>query len=155
MSTRLVAGDTAPDFSLPAADGTTVTLSAAHGRKVILFCYPAALTPGCTKEACDFRDAYKTLLDAGYVVFGLSPDGIAKLQKFAHEHELPFPLLSDPDKQALSAFGAWGEKSMYGKTVIGVIRSTFVIDEQGEVTSAMYAHKATGHVARLTKALGL
>lgn len=153
MTTRLVPGDIAPEFSLTTADGRAISLADLRGRKVIVYFYPAALTPGCTTEACDFRDAHQRLLDAGYVVLGVSPDRAPKLSKFASDHALPFPLLSDPDKHVHVAYATWGEKSMYGKTTIGVIRSTFVIDEQGRVTEAMYGHKATGHVQRLLRLL--
>lgn len=155
MTQRLVPGDLAPDFSLATADGRSVALSDFRGRRVIVFFYPAALTPGCTKEACDFRDIHEALLAAGYVVLGISPDGLPKLNKFKTEHALPFPLLSDPDKHAHAAYATWGEKSMYGKVSVGVIRSTFIVDEDGVITKAMYGHKATGHVARLVRDLGL
>lgn len=152
-TTRLVAGDIAPEFSLTDADGRGVALADLRGRKVILYFYPAALTPGCTKEACDFRDAHAQLLADGYAVLGVSPDGLAKLNKFKVDHHLPFPLLSDPDKVVHTAYATWGEKSMYGRTSVGVIRSTFVIDEQGIIVRAMYGHKATGHVERLLRDL--
>ena len=155
MTKHLQVGDPAPEFSLATADGRTVSLGDLRGRKVVLYVYPAALTPGCTKESCDFRDVHDTLLKAGYVVLGLSPDRQDTLGKFATDHHLPFPLLSDPDHHVLTAYGTWGEKSMYGRTSIGVLRSTFVIDEQGILTTVMYAHKASGHVARLLRQLGL
>ena len=153
--TRLAAGDKAPEFALPDADGHTVALSDFKGRKVILYAYPAAMTPGCTKQACGFRDSRSDLEAAGYVVIGLSPDKPDKLAKFRDAERLDFPLLADPTKQTLTAYGAWGEKSMYGKTVTGVIRSTFVIDEQGVVERAMYGVKATGHVDKLRRELGV
>lgn len=151
--TRLEAGDTAPDFRLQDQNDTTVALSDFRGRKLIVFCYPAAMTPGCTKEACDFRDSIAPLQATGYAVVGLSPDPVAKLTRFAEKESLTYPLLSDPDRSVLTAYGAYGEKKLYGKTVTGVIRSTFVIDEQGVVEVARYNVKATGHVASLRKLL--
>jgi peroxiredoxin Q/BCP len=153
MSTRLTAGDAAPDFTLPDADGKPVSLSDYRGRRVIVYFYPAASTPGCTKQACDFRDSLTDLGDAGLDVLGVSPDKPAKLAKFRDAEGLTFPLLSDPDKEVLTAWGAFGEKQMYGKTVTGVIRSTFVIDPQGTVEDARYNVRATGHVAKLRKDL--
>ncbi|MFC6713295.1 thioredoxin-dependent thiol peroxidase [Branchiibius cervicis] len=153
--TRLEAGDAAPEFSLSDQNDETVSLSDFRGRKLIVFCYPAAMTPGCTKEACDFRDSIAPLRAAGYAVIGLSPDPVAKLAKFAEKESLSYPLLSDPDKSVLTAYGAYGEKKLYGKTVTGVIRSTFVIDEQGLIEAARYNVKATGHVASLRKLLGV
>lgn len=152
---RLEPGDPAPDFTLPDADGKDVTMSDYRGQKVILYVYPAAMTPGCTKQACDFRDSLSSLAGAGYVVLGLSPDKPAKLGKFREAEALTFPLLSDPDRAVLTAYGAYGEKQMYGKTVVGVIRSTFVIDEDGRIERALYNVKATGHVAKLRKDLGV
>ena len=152
---RLSPGDPAPDFALPDADGNPVALSSYQGRKVVLYAYPAASTPGCTKQACDFRDSLESLRAQGYEVVGLSPDPVAKLARFRDAEGLTFPLLSDPGKEVLTAYGAYGEKQLYGKTVVGVIRSTFVIDEQGVVERAAYAVKATGHVAKLKKDLGL
>ncbi len=153
--TRLQPGDAAPTFALSTSDGRAVALEDLRGRKVVLYFYPAANTPGCTTEACDFRDAHDTLLAAGYTVLGVSPDARADLAAFAANHHLPFPLLSDPDHAVHDAYATWGEKQMYGRTSVGVIRSTFVIDEQGVIERAMYGHKATGHVARLTRDLGL
>jgi peroxiredoxin Q/BCP len=144
-------GDKAPAFSLPDADGNTVKLSDYKGRKVIVYFYPAASTPGCTKQACDFRDSLAQLNDGGLDVIGISPDKPAKLAKFRDTEELTFPLLSDPDREVLTAWGAFGEKSMYGKTVQGVIRSTFVVDELGKIEVAQYNVKATGHVAKLRR----
>jgi thioredoxin-dependent peroxiredoxin len=152
---RLEVGDKAPAFSLPDADGNTVKLADYKGRKVIVYFYPAASTPGCTKQACDFRDSLSELNGAGLDVIGISPDKPAKLAKFRDAEKLTFPLLSDPDREVLSAWGAYGEKMMYGKTVQGVIRSTFVVDEDGRIELAQYNVKATGHVAKLRRDLGL
>jgi peroxiredoxin Q/BCP len=152
---RLAVGDKAPAFSLPDADGNTVSLADYKGRKVIVYFYPAASTPGCTKEACDFRDNLRDLNDAGLDVVGISPDKSAKLAKFRDEQKLTFPLLSDPDRKVLSAWGAYGEKTMYGKTVQGVIRSTFVVDEKGKIAAAQYNIRATGHVAKLRRDLSV
>lgn len=154
---RLAAGDVAPEFSLPAADGSTVSLSALReaGLKVIVYFYPAAMTPGCTKQACDFRDSLSALAGAGFTVVGISPDTPAKLARFVERDALTFPLLSDPDHAVGEAWGAWGEKSLYGKTVTGVIRSTVVVEPDGTVSLAKYNVKATGHVASLRKALGV
>lgn len=146
---RLKVGDKAPAFSLPDADGNTVKLSDYKGRKVLVYFYPAAATPGCTKQACDFRDSLAELNGAGIDVVGISPDKPEKLAKFREAESLTFPLLSDPDKTALSAWGAFGEKKMYGKSVQGVIRSTFLVDEKGKIAVAQYNVKATGHVAKL------
>ena len=150
---RLQPGDPAPDFTLSDADGNPVSLSGFRGRRVIVYFYPAASTPGCTKEACDFRDNLAELNDAGVDVVGISPDKPAKLAAFRDAEALTFPLLSDPDKQVLTAWGAFGEKQMYGKTVTGVIRSTFLIDADGKIEEALYNVKATGHVAKLRKDL--
>jgi thioredoxin-dependent peroxiredoxin len=150
---RLQPGDLAPDFTLPDADGNPVSLSGFRGRRVIVYFYPAASTPGCTKEACDFRDNLAELNDAGVDVVGISPDKPAKLAAFRDAEGLTFPLLSDPDKQVLTAWGAFGEKQMYAKTVTGVIRSTFLIDADGQIEEALYNVKATGHVAKLRKDL--
>jgi peroxiredoxin Q/BCP len=136
-------------------DGEQLTLSALRGRKVILYAYPAAMTPGCTKQACDFRDSLDALVAAGYQVVGISPDSPAKLAKFRERDGLTFPLVSDPEKKVLSAYGAFGEKKNYGRVVQGVIRSTFVIDEQGRIELAQYNVRATGHVAKLRRDLGL
>ncbi len=152
---RLAVGDKAPDFSLPDADGNTVALSDFAGRKVIVYFYPAASTPGCTKQACDFRDSLAELNEAGLDVVGISPDKPEKLAKFRDAEGLTFPLLSDPDKKVLTAWGAFGEKSMYGKTVQGVIRSTFVVDANGKIEVAQYNVKATGHVAKLRRDLSV
>jgi peroxiredoxin Q/BCP len=154
-SSRLEVGDTAPAFRLPDADGNTVKLSDFKGRKVIVYFYPAASTPGCTKEACDFRDNLGDLNDAGLDVVGISPDKPAKLAKFRDDQKLTFPLLSDPDREVLTAWGAYGEKTMYGKTVQGVIRSTFVVDEKGKIEVAQYNIRATGHVGKLRRDLSV
>ena len=155
MTERLSPGDPAPDFTLPDADGNEVTLSDLRGQRVIVYFYPAASTPGCTKQACDFRDSLDHLRAEGFAVLGVSPDKPAKLAKFRDAEGLTFPLLSDPDKTVLTAYGAYGEKQLYGKTVVGVIRSTFVIDAAGKIELAQYAVKATGHVAKLRRDLGL
>jgi thioredoxin-dependent peroxiredoxin len=153
--TRLAPGDTAPDFTLPDAQGNVVSLSSLRGKRVIIYFYPAAMTPGCTKQACDFRDSLSSLAAAGFAVIGISPDSPAKLAKFAERDGLTFPLLSDPDHKVLDAYGAYGEKMLYGKKSVGVIRSTFVVDPDGKIEKAQYAVKATGHVARLRTELGV
>jgi peroxiredoxin Q/BCP len=153
--TRLEAGTPAPGFTLPDADGKQVSLADFRGEKVILYFYPAASTPGCTTEACDFRDSLNSLKSAGYTVLGISKDEAEPIRKFRDEENLNFPLLSDPDLRVHELYGTYGEKSMYGKTVTGVLRSTFVIDEDGTVTLPMYNVKATGHVASLRKKLKL
>jgi peroxiredoxin Q/BCP len=155
MSERLVIGDTAPAFTLQDADGTPVSLADHRGRKVIVYFYPAALTPGCTKQACDFTDNLGVLAAAGYDVLGISPDKPEKLAKFREQESLKVTLLADPDKSVLTAYGAFGEKTMYGKTVTGVIRSTFVVDESGDIAQAFYNVKATGHVAKLIRDLNV
>jgi thioredoxin-dependent peroxiredoxin len=152
---QLTAGQTAPDFTLTDHTGRDVSLHDLRGRKVVVFFYPAAMTPGCTTEACDFRDSLAPLQQAGYEVLGISPDQPAKLARFVEKESLTYPLLADPDKAVLGEWGAYGEKKLYGKTVTGVIRSTVVLDEQGKVELARYNVKATGHVASLRKALGL
>ncbi|KQU01784.1 peroxiredoxin [Rhodococcus sp. Leaf7] len=154
-NSRLSAGDAAPDLTLSDADANTVSLADYAGKRVVVYFYPAAGTPGCTKQACDFRDSLAQLNDAGLDVLGISPDKPAKLAKFRDAEGLTFPLLSDPEKSTLQAWGAFGEKSMYGKTVTGVIRSTFVIDADGKVEVAQYNVKATGHVAKLIRDLKL
>lgn len=158
MTSRLEIGDKAPEFTLPAAGGGSVSLAelregAANG--VIVYFYPAASTPGCTKEACDFRDSLAALQGAGYAVVGISPDPVAKLEKFADTESLTFPLAADEDHSVLEAYGAWGEKQNYGRTYVGVIRSTVVVGPDGVVTQALYNVRATGHVARVRKLLGL
>jgi len=155
MTQRLAVGDPAPDFTLPDADGNQVRLADLRGRRVIVYFYPAASTPGCTKQACDFRDSLASFTSEGYAVLGISPDEPAKLTKFRDAEGLTFPLLSDEDRTVLEAYGAYGEKIMYGKTVTGVIRSTFVIDPDGRISLAQYGVKANGHVAKLRRDLGL
>lgn len=154
-NSRLAPGDPAPAFTLPDADGNEVSLSDYRGRKVVVYFYPAASTPGCTKQACDFRDNLAELNGAGLDVVGISPDKPAKLAKFRDNEELTFPLLSDPEKSTLTAWGAFGEKKMYGKTVTGVIRSTFLVDEEGNIEVAQYNVRATGHVAKLRRDLSV
>ncbi|WP_028659609.1 thioredoxin-dependent thiol peroxidase [Nocardioides insulae] len=153
--TRLQPGDTAPDFTLPSDTGEQVGLSSLRGRKVIVYFYPAAMTPGCTKQACDFTDSLDSLKAQGYEVLGTSPDKPEKLAKFRERDGLTITLLSDPEKDVLTAWGAFGEKKLYGKVVQGVIRSTVVLDEEGTVSLAQYNVKATGHVAKLRRDLGL
>ena len=155
MSDRLEPGDQAPAFRLPDDTGAAVGLDDFAGRKVIVYFYPAAMTPGCTKQACDFRDSLSSLAAAGFAVLGISPDKPAKLAKFAERDGLTFPLLSDPERKVLQAYGAYGEKMLYGKTTVGVIRSTFVVGEDGRLEKAQYGVKATGHVARLRAELGV
>ena len=151
----LKTGDPAPDFTLPDPDGTPVTLSSFRGMKVVVYFYPAASTPGCTTQACDFRDNIASLTTAGYRVLGISPDTAEAQRKFRDEEQVPFPLLCDPSREVLEAYGAWGEKKLYGKTVTGVLRSTFVVDEQGNIERATYNVKATCHVAKLRRDLGI
>lgn len=150
---RLEVGNPAPAFSLPNDQGSTTSLSDYAGQKLVIYFYPRANTPGCTKEACDFRDSLAQLNDLGVAVVGISPDSVEKLAKFRTDHDLNFPLLSDPDKTVLQAYGAYGEKKNYGKIVQGVIRSTFLIDSNGTIELALYNVRATGHVARLIKQL--
>jgi thioredoxin-dependent peroxiredoxin len=150
---KLAPGDVAPDFSLPDADGHQVTLSGLRGQRVIVYFYPAAMTPGCTKEACDFRDNLGVLAGAGLTVLGISPDSPQKLAKFRDKESLNFTLLADPDREVLRAYGAYGEKLNYGKKTVGVIRSTFVIGADGKIERAYYNVRATGHVERLRRDL--
>ena len=152
---RLEPGDEAPDFTLPDADGNLVSLSSLRGQQVIVYFYPAAMTPGCTKEACDFTASMPDFGKVGLIVLGISPDAPAKLQKFRDKEHITFPLLSDPDRTVLTAYGAYGEKMNYGKKIMGVIRSTFVVGADGKIEKAQYAVKATGHVDRLRKELGV
>jgi peroxiredoxin Q/BCP len=151
----LVPGDKAPAFALTDDSGATVRLKDFAGSQVLLFAYPAAMTPGCTKEACDFRDSLAVFGDHGIAILGISPDKPEKLAKFKERDLLTYPLLSDPDKSVLRAYGAFGEKKLYGKTVVGVIRSTFLISGKGKIEQAFYNVKATGHVAKIIKDLGL
>src|SRR5262245_2580699 len=155
MTTRLEPGDPAPDFALTTDTGETLRLADLAGQRVVLYAYPAAMTPGCTTQACDFRDSLQSLKAAGIEVVGISPDSPSKLATFRERDHLNFPLVSDPDKTVLTAYGAYGEKQNYGKTVMGVIRSTFVIDANGVIEHAFYNVKATGHVAKLRRDLGL
>lgn len=148
-------GDPAPDFTLPDADGRPVSLSSFRGGRTVVYFYPAAMTPGCTTEACDFRDSLSSLQAAGVNVVGISPDPPAKLARFRERDGLTFPLLSDDDRAVMTAYGAFGEKKLYGKTVTGVIRSTFVVAPDGTLEKAMYNVKATGHVAKLRRDLGI
>jgi peroxiredoxin Q/BCP len=152
---RLEPGDVAPNFTLSDETGKPVSLADLRGRKVILYFYPAASTPGCTTEACDFRDSLNPLAGAGYQVLGVSKDELPALVTFKEEEHLTFPLLSDPGLGVHKAYGVWGEKQLYGKTIVGTIRSTFVIDEEGRISLALYNVKATGHVAMLRKRIGL
>jgi thioredoxin-dependent peroxiredoxin len=153
--TRLQPGDPAPDFTLPSDTGDDVTLSELRGRKVVVYFYPAAMTPGCTTQACDFSDSLDALRSQGYEVLGVSPDPVEKLRRFREQEGLGITLLSDSARSALTAYGAYGEKKLYGKVVQGVIRSTFVVDEEGRIQLAQYNVKATGHVAKLRRDLGL
>ncbi|MCZ2819528.1 thioredoxin-dependent thiol peroxidase [Modestobacter sp. VKM Ac-2977] len=152
---RLAPGDPAPEFTLPDADGTPVSLSSFRGRRVIVYCYPAALTPGCTTQAVDFTAAAGDLAEAGLDIIGVSPDVPEKLSRFREQEELSITLVSDPEKQVLTAYGAYGPKKLYGKEVVGVIRSTFVVDADGRIEKAAYNVKATGHVAKLMRDLGI
>ncbi|WP_406637355.1 thioredoxin-dependent thiol peroxidase [Amycolatopsis sp. WGS_07] len=152
---RLAPGDEAPEFTLPDSTGKNVSLSDFRGQAVVVYFYPAAGTPGCTKQACDFRDNLAELNDAGYQVLGISPDKPEKLAKFVEAEKLTFPLLSDPEKVVLKEWGAFGEKKNYGRVVQGVIRSTFVVDAEGRIARAGYNVRATGHVAKLIRDLGI
>ncbi|WP_295014553.1 thioredoxin-dependent thiol peroxidase [uncultured Microbacterium sp.] len=155
MSTRLAPGDLAPDFALDDADGARVALADYRGRNVVVYFYPKAATPGCTTEACDFRDSLSSLAAAGYAVIGISPDSVDEIRAFAEAEGLTFPLLADTDAAVARAWGVWGEKTVEGRTFEGVIRSTFVIDGSGRVERAEYGVDASGHVARLREALGV
>lgn len=155
MSQRLAPGDRAPDFTLSDADGQEISLASLAGSNVVVYFYPAAATPGCTTQACDFRDSLESLGAAGYRVLGISPDPVDKLASFTDDQALTFPLLSDPDHAVAEAYGAWGEKKNYGKTYEGLIRSTVVVDGDGSVSLAQYNVKATGHVAKLRRDLGI
>jgi peroxiredoxin Q/BCP len=155
MSEQLAPGDLAPDFTLPDPDGKPVSLADHRGRKVIVYFYPAAGTPGCTAQACDFTDNLEQLTEGGYDVIGVSPDKPEKLARFREQESLKITLAADPDKSVLTAYGAYGEKMNYGKTVMGVIRSTVIVDESGHVEQAFYNVKATGHVAKLIRDMGI
>ncbi len=159
MTARLTQGSKAPAVSLPDSDGNTVNLSDFAGSSVVLYFYPAAMTPGCTTQAVDFSAAVGDLADAGYNVIGVSPDSVKRLEQFKEKSDVGFPLLSDPDRVALDAYGAYGTKKLYGKEIEGVLRSTFVIDVddagEGTVRVAQYNVKATGHVAKLRRELGV
>ena len=155
MSVRLASGDLAPKFTLTSESGEIVSLADLTGQKTIVYFYPAAGTPGCAKQACDFRDNLGSLQAAGYKVVGISPDEQDKLAKVVEKDGLTFPLLSDPDRAVATAYGAFGEKNSYGRVVQGIIRSTFVIDESGKIEVAQYNVRATGHVAKLKRDLGL
>jgi peroxiredoxin Q/BCP len=153
VADRLITGTEAPGFTLKDSHGKDVSLSSTRGRNTIVYFYPAASTPGCTKQACDFRDSLASLQAAGYEVLGISPDPVEKLAKFAAAEALSFPLLSDADHAVAEAYGAWGEKKNYGKTYQGLIRSTIVVDPEGKVAVAQYNVRATGHVAKLRRDL--
>ncbi len=153
MSERLTVGDPAPDFTLSDDTGERVTLSAFRGKRVVIYFYPAAMTPGCTTQACDFRDNFSEFEKAGFQVVGVSPDQPAKLAKFREKEQLTFPLLSDPEHTVLEAYGAYGEKTLYGRKITGVIRSTVVVGADGMVERAMYNVRATGHVEKLRREL--
>lgn len=157
MSDRVIleTGQAAPNFSLLDQNGEARSLADYRGKRVILFVYPAAMTPGCTKQACDFRDSLAPLQAAGYELLGLSPDAPEKQKRFEERDALNYPLLSDPEHETLLAYGAYGEKNLYGRISVGVIRSTFVIDEAGQIVHALYNVKATGHAARILKLLGV
>jgi len=155
VTVRLTPGDPAPDFTLTSDTGEQVSLADLRGRKVIVYFYPNAMTAGCTKQACDFTDSLSSLKAAGYEVVGISPDAPAKLAKFRERDGLTITLLSDADKAVMQSYGAYGEKKLYGKLVVGVIRSTFVVGEDGRIELAQYNVKATGHVAKLRRDLGL
>jgi peroxiredoxin Q/BCP len=152
---RLAPGDLAPEFTLPDADGKPVSLANYRGRRVIVYCYPAALTPGCTTQAVDFTAAAGELAEAGLDIIGISPDAPEKLHRFREKEQLAITLVSDEDKQVLASYGAFGPKKLYGKEVIGVIRSTFIVDADGRIEKAAYNVKATGHVAKLRRDLGI
>lgn len=146
-------GDRAPAFTLTAHNGKKVSLSDFAGKHLVIYFYPKAFTPGCTTQACDLRDRYKTFVAAGHKVIGVSPDPVERLARFHTEYRLPFPLLSDPDHKVASAFGAWGKKTNYGREYQGIIRSTFVVDATGVVTDAWRNVKATGHAERVLTAV--
>ncbi|MFF0989443.1 thioredoxin-dependent thiol peroxidase [Kocuria nitroreducens] len=155
MAARLEPGRPAPDFALPDAQGRTVSLADHRGQRVVVYFYPKASTPGCTTQACDFRDSLERFAADGFAVLGISPDRPEALARFAEDQSLPFPLLSDADHQVAEAYGAWGEKKNYGKTYEGLVRSTVVVGPGGDVELAQYNVRATGHVAKLRRDLGL
>lgn len=155
MAERLIPGAQAPEFTLTDAKGQSISLADYRGRSTVVYFYPAASTPGCTKQACDFRDSLASLRAAGYEVLGISPDPVSSLAKFAGKEGLPFPLLSDEDHAVAESYGAWGEKKNYGRTYDGLIRSTVVVDPAGNVALAQYNVRATGHVAKLRRDLKL
>jgi peroxiredoxin Q/BCP len=155
IAARLEPGDIAPTFALPDQDGNLVSLTDFLGKKVVLYFYPEASTPGCTMEACDFRDNLGSLSAAGYQVLGVTKDELPELKQFQEEERLTFPLLSDPERVAHDAYCVWGEKNLYGNIVTGTLRSTFIIDQDGRLEHALYNVKATGHVAMLRKLLEL
>jgi thioredoxin-dependent peroxiredoxin len=152
---RLAPGDPAPEFTLPDADGKPVSLADYRGRRVIVYCYPAAMTPGCTTQAVDFTAAAGDLAEAGLDIIGISPDEPDKLLRFREKEDLGITLVSDPEKKVLAAYGAYGKKKLYGKEVVGVIRSTFIVDAEGRIEQASYNVKATGHVAKLKRDLAV
>jgi thioredoxin-dependent peroxiredoxin len=159
MNNRLDIGSPAPDFTLPDATGAEVSLAGFAGRRVVVYFYPAAMTPGCTIQAVDFTAAQQDFREAGYEIVGISPDSVDKLAKFRDKEALGVTLLADPDKQALNAYGAWGTKMLYGKEITGVLRSTFVVDVDetgsGTIALAQYNVKASGHVDKLKRDLGI
>ncbi|WP_426298322.1 thioredoxin-dependent thiol peroxidase [Arthrobacter sp. R-11] len=155
MAERLIPGDSAPDFTLKDQDGNDVSLASYRGSNTIVYFYPAASTPACAKQACDFRDSLASLQAAGYRVLGVSPDPVPALAKFVAQESLTFPLLSDEDHKVADAYAAWGEKKNYGRTYQGLIRSTIVVDPEGKVAVAQYNVRATGHVAKLRRDLKL
>ena len=152
---KLKVGDQAPDFSLPSDDAGEVSLSALKGQKVVLYFYPKDNTPGCTKQACGFRDNLDSFTQAGWRVLGVSPDSVESHERFRDKHDLNFTLLADPDHEVAEAYGVWREKKNYGKTYEGIVRSTFFIDEEGQIEDIQDNVKATGHVERLMRQLGM
>lgn len=153
VNPTLSVGDAAPTFELETYDGETVSLEGLRGHKVVLYFYPKDMTPGCTTQACDFRDARDAFAEAGYTVLGVSPDPAARHEKFRDKHDLNFPLLADPDNVVSQAYGVWREKSNYGRTYMGIVRSTFVIDEEGVIVEIQDNVRAKGHVERLLGSL--
>lgn len=155
LTVKLQPGTQAPDFTLQDAEGKETSLSDFRGKNVILYFYPAAATPGCTTQACDFRDSLSSLHGSGYEVLGISPDAPEKLADFTGDYNLTFPLLSDEDHAVALAYGAWGEKLVDGEIVEGIVRSTVVVDPEGAVSLVQYQVKAQGHVAALRELLGV